>query len=124
MRDIKAVRLRIAAQRLADAMRICLEQMKKRAMREAWAFRQRAANLEQEAVEDAALSVRERDEVEEGAKSDSSSTTIEEDKDDAYPVILMLRQTFIGAGTLVVSTSAPATAAATGRSSITSAPLS
>jgi hypothetical protein len=83
-KEIEAARSRVAAQRREDAKRIRIEQVKERFLMEARALRQRAADFEREAEEDAAQLVRamEEKDKEEISESESESTAMEEDRDD------------------------------------------
>jgi hypothetical protein len=83
-RDIEAARSRVAAQRREDAKRIRIKQIKKQLLSEAWALRQRAADLEREAEEMAARLAHalEENDMEKGAESGSESTAMEEDRDE------------------------------------------
>ncbi|KAI0246254.1 hypothetical protein BJV78DRAFT_1256533, partial [Lactifluus subvellereus] len=81
LKDVEAARQRVEVQRLAEAKKIRIEQLMKRAQREAQQLRQRAADLERETAEDVARLLREEMETDEGEGEEARSRDTEEDGD-------------------------------------------
>ncbi|KAI0248907.1 hypothetical protein BJV78DRAFT_745979 [Lactifluus subvellereus] len=78
LKGVEAARRRVEEQRLAEAKKIQLEQLRKRVQREAQQLRQRAADLEREAAEEVARLLQEEIEMDDAGES---RDMLEEDGD-------------------------------------------
>jgi hypothetical protein len=85
-KEIQAARSRVATQRRENAKRIRIQQIKNQFSSQAWALRQRTADLEREAEEETARLARVLEEKDKKERSESEagseSTAMEEDRDD------------------------------------------
>ncbi|KAI0253239.1 hypothetical protein BJV78DRAFT_1195237 [Lactifluus subvellereus] len=81
LKDVEAARRRVEVQRHAEAKKIRIEQLMKRARREAQQLRQRAADLERETAEEVARLLREEMETDKEEGEEARSREMEEDGD-------------------------------------------